>query len=82
MAKIQPFLAFLMVGISDFIRVPGDWFDTEEFGSEKTIIMFAGHAGTDVAIYSSKNLFQNLRNNDSYKAGQIEKVVVVVVVVV
>jgi hypothetical protein len=43
--------------------------------------MFAGHAGTDVAIYSSKNLFQSLRNNDSYKAGQIEKVVVVVVLV-
>lgn len=35
--------------------------------------VFDGHAGTDVAIYSSKNLFQNLRNNDSYKAGQIEK---------
>ena len=43
-------------------------------------MMIAGHAGTDVAIYSSKNLFQNLRNSDSYKSGQIEKVIFVGVV--
>ncbi len=81
MAKIQLFLAFSMVSIcsvSEFMFFGS----LRRFGSETVVMVFAGHAGTDVAIYSSKNLFQNLRNSDSYKAGQIEKVIVVVGVVV